>query len=102
MKKEGGEGKRWDWLPSQMPKVTQLMASQRQALGADWVAECWRHGVQGLQPGWFYAREGALTVGTPWESTRELERECEARAGTYAAVVFVMLKPKENTPHGTN
>lgn len=56
----------WSWLPDQMPGVAKLMATQRAKHGAEHLAECWRRGVLQLEPGWFYAREGALAVGTPW------------------------------------
>ena len=59
---------RFDWLPEQMPGVAKLMAAQRAKHGAEHVAECWRRGVMQLEPGWFYAREGALAVGTPWSA----------------------------------
>ena len=56
----------WKWLPAQMPTVAKLLADKRKELGAEWVNTCWKHGVlQGL-PGWFFAAEGSLAVGTPW------------------------------------
>lgn len=58
---------RWAWLPAQMPGVAKLMAEKRAKLGAAHVGECWRRGVIERQPGWFFAREGALAVGTPWD-----------------------------------
>ena len=58
---------RWAWLPAAMPGVARQMAEKRVKLGAAHVAECWRRGVIERQPGWFFAREGALAVGTPWD-----------------------------------
>jgi len=55
---------RFSWLPAAMPGVTRLMAAKRAQYGAAHVAECWRRGMAG-EPGWFFAREGALAVGTP-------------------------------------
>lgn len=55
------------WLPDQMPKVAERMKEYRVRYGAEWVNTCWQRGVQKLEPGWFYAREGALSVGVPWE-----------------------------------
>ena len=60
------QGKNWKWLPAQMPGVARLMAEKRKQFGAEHVQLCWRRGVVELQPGWFFAREGALAVGTPW------------------------------------
>lgn len=63
MDKTKEQGK-WSWLPSQMPGVARQLADKRRELGADWVNQCWRKGVVEQQPGWFFASEGALMVGT--------------------------------------
>jgi len=56
----------WSWLPQQMPGVAKLIAEKRRKLGDAHINECWKRGVvQGL-PGCFFAREGSLSVGTPW------------------------------------
>jgi hypothetical protein len=57
---------RWDWVPLAMPGVTKLMADKKREMGADWVATCWANGMKG-EPGWFFAKEGPLMVGTPWD-----------------------------------
>jgi hypothetical protein len=57
---------RWAWLPAAMPGVARLMAEKRAKLGPAHVAECWQRGVIKQEPGWFFAREGSLAVGTPW------------------------------------
>lgn len=62
---QGGEP-RWSWLPAHMPGVARLMLEKRRALGNEHVNECWRRGVVHGEPGWFFAREGPLAVGTPW------------------------------------
>jgi len=64
MDKEKG-GKRWGWLPAEMPGIAAQVAEKRRKWGAAHVNECWRRGVELKQPGWFFAREGALAVGTP-------------------------------------
>lgn len=56
----------WSWLPAAMPGVAALMRDRRREQGAPHVAACWRRGVVEREPGWFFAREGALAVGTPW------------------------------------
>lgn len=58
---------RWAWLPAAMPGVTRLMAEKRAELGDAHVTECWKRGVLQMEPGWFFAREGALAVGMPWD-----------------------------------
>lgn len=64
---KGKTGGKWSWLPAAMPGVARLLAEKRRLLGDAHVAECWRRGVVELEPSWFFAREGALAVGTPWE-----------------------------------
>lgn len=57
----------WSWLPSMMPGVAQLMAARRKEFGDAHVNECWKRGVVLKEPGWFFAREGTLAVGVPWD-----------------------------------
>jgi len=63
---KNGIQNRWGWLPEMMPGVQRLLQDKRREVGAAHVGECWRRGVIERQPGWFYAREGAIAVGTPW------------------------------------
>jgi hypothetical protein len=66
--KEGQAGAtRWGWLPAAMPGVARLIKEKRRELGEAHVSLCWQRGVVEKQPGWFFAREGALAVGTPWD-----------------------------------
>ena len=58
---------KWAALLELMPQVRRLVAEKRQAHGAAHVAMCWKRGVVDLEPGWFFAREGAVAVGTPWD-----------------------------------
>jgi len=60
--------KRFDWLPVEMPVVTRLVREKRALFGNDHVNECWKRGVLMREPGWFFAREGSLAVGTPWDT----------------------------------
>jgi hypothetical protein len=63
----GAAGAKWGWLPAAMPGVARLIQEKRKLLGVAHVSECWQRGVVEKQPGWFFAREGALAVGTPWD-----------------------------------
>lgn len=65
MDKKGSAAENWAWLPARMPGVARLMADKRRELGNAHVNACWRRGVVDMQPGWFFAREGALWVGVP-------------------------------------
>lgn len=62
----------WSWLPARMPGVTRLMKDKRRAVGDAHVNECWKRGVVLCEPGWFFAREGALAVGTPWPAIADV------------------------------
>jgi hypothetical protein len=101
MDKEKGKAEkaRWDWLPARMPGVVKLMADQRAEVGAAWVNECWRRGVLEGQPGWFWASEGALSVGTLWEDPAIVAFSALRLTPTQALVV---LRPKEEGVNGSN
>jgi len=59
--------KRFAWVREAMPGVAKLIAEKRAQWGDEHVNECWRRGVVEKQPGWFFAREGAVALGTPWD-----------------------------------
>jgi len=66
-KEEVGK-RRFDWLPVEMPAVARLVRERRALYGDAHVNECWKRGVLERTPGWFFAREGALAIGTPWDT----------------------------------
>jgi hypothetical protein len=79
--------KDWSWLPAQMPGVAKLMAEKRAKFGNEHVNECWKRGVLMREPGWFFAAEGALMVGTPWPHDLVMSKEWP-RLGTQALVMM--------------
>lgn len=83
--------KRWDWLPAQMPGVARLMAEKRKAYGNEHVAECWKRSIAG-EPGWFFAREGPLTIGTPWADDPVMANFAAASVTATQALV-IMREP---------
>jgi len=86
-KREQGKESRWDWLPTAMPGVARLMAEKRAKLGSAHVAECWRRGMAG-EPGWFFAREGAIAIGTPWNDPEMANFAAQQITRTQAMVVM--------------
>lgn len=66
----GKSSNRWSWLPAQMPGVARLLREKRSLYGDAHVNECWKRGVIDREPGWFFAMEGALAVGTPDDDQR--------------------------------
>jgi hypothetical protein len=79
----------WSWLPQRMPGVARLIAEKRKQLGAEWVNTCWRRGVVEREPGWFYAAEGALAVGTPWPDDQVIADLLAARITATQALLVI-------------
>lgn len=87
-----GKGKRdWSWLPAQMPGVARQLADKRAELGEAWVNECWKRGVVKGEPGWFFAAEGPLMVGTLGDEPQMLD---VVRLGQQGGRSMVMLRNK--------
>ena len=86
--------KDWSWLPDFMPGVSRQIADKRKAFGADWVNECWKRSMAG-EPGWLFAREGSLAVGTPFDDP-ELANFAALQV-TSTQALLVMRKPPEET-----
>lgn len=87
-----------------MPRVAALVESHRRTMGVAHVTECQRRGMAG-EPGWFYARQGCITVGAPWHDVWEIEAKLAA-AGGYTDAVVVLLRPagvaERAAGHGAN
>lgn len=64
---KGSNPNRWAPLLQLMPGVKQLVAEKRREHGAAHVNKCWERGVLKRERGWFFALEGALAVGTPFD-----------------------------------
>lgn len=80
--------KDWKWLPQQMPQVARLMAEKRRELGAAHVNACWKRGVVERQRGWFYAVEGALAVGVPFDEPAFMPQVLPAYTGSQAVLIL--------------
>lgn len=93
MDKKGGCAARgkFDWLPETMPGVARLVAEKRRLFGVEHVRRCWGRGMAG-EPGWFFAREGAIAIGTPWEGDAVMANFAAAQVTSTQALV-VMREP---------
>jgi len=78
-----------------MPGVAALVQAKRRELGDAYVVECQKRGMRG-EPGWFYAAEGPVAVGTPWPEALDLV--CARITPTQA---LLLLRPLEAV-NGTN
>lgn len=83
----------WSWLPAVMPGVQRLMADKRKAVGDAHVKECWRRGVVLREPDWFYAREGAVAVGTPFTEPEFTERALPVYTSGQALLILRDREP---------
>ncbi|MCL4695493.1 MAG: hypothetical protein KJ023_00300 [Burkholderiaceae bacterium] len=97
-KSKEGSGSKWAWLPAFMPGVARLMAEKRRELGAEHVARCWEQGVVQQEPGWFYAREGAIAVGVPPLDDKGVARDEVPRYTR--GQVLLWLRQAEGAGHG--
>jgi hypothetical protein len=52
-------------IATAMPQVAAMVKAKREQWGDAHVTRCIQQGLAGV-PGWFFAREGAVMVGTPW------------------------------------
>lgn len=88
---------RWGWLPDMMPGVAKRLAELRVQHGAAHVQVCWQRGVVERQPGWFFAREGAIAIGTP-PTDPELLALCGWQVSPTQALV--VLATPQGASHG--
>lgn len=57
---------RYAWMRDAMPGVARLIAEKRAQYGDAHVTECIVRSLGG-ETGYFFAREGPVAVGTPWD-----------------------------------
>lgn len=87
--------KDWRFMEEHMPGVVQMIRDRRAEFGAEHVNLCWRRGVLECQPGWFYAREGSVSIGMPFMGSEietmmaELGEKLDIQRGP-----MLMLAPK--------
>ena len=72
----------WAFMVERMPRTVARIKEARQRGDGSHVDLCWRRGVQGLEPGWFWAYEAGVSVGVPSADmlaepvVQQLLREC--------------------------
>lgn len=80
--------KRWEWLPAAIPGVARLMREKRAAYGDAHVNECWQRSMAG-EPGWLFAREGGVSIGTPWVGDPEMTDFAALQVTRTQALLFI-------------
>lgn len=96
---KGSNNNRWSWLPSMMPGVSKLMAEKRAQYGAEHVKQCWHRSVVLGEPGWLYAREGPISIGTPFEGDPALS---EAALPNYTRTQAILIMRNPEHGHGAH
>lgn len=81
-----------------MPKVAELVAQQRRRRGDAFIVECQRRGMGG-EPGWFYAWEAGVCVGTPWPAAMAIVDQVDPRHA-HAQKAVVVFREQEGDGHG--
>jgi hypothetical protein len=84
------------WMRGAMPGVAQRIAELRQQWGDEHVTHCMRQGLTGV-PGWFFAREGVIAVGTPWDDDPVMANFAALQISA-TQVLVCMRRPAAATP----
>ena len=90
IQKSADDKSRFGWLPRMMPGVAKLVRERRVKHGERHVDECFRRGVVNGEPGWFFAREGTVSIGV-----LEVGRTMPEFEGLHLAATQAMLVMRE-------
>jgi hypothetical protein len=85
----------WAWVSSVMPNIAVMVKEKRILYGDAHVDECWRRGVVLGEPGWFFAREGAVAIGTPDQLCDGMHL-ISRQIGFPQAPLLMMMESKEH------
>jgi hypothetical protein len=77
-----------------MPGTARLIAVYRRQLGDAFVTECIKRGLAG-EPGWFFAREGTLALGTPFPTDDATLTNFAAAWVTTTQALVMLRNPSE-------
>lgn len=78
---------RFAWMRDAMPGVARQVAEKRRKWGDEHVTRCILRSFGG-EPGWFFAREGHIAVGTPWDEPELVNFAALTVTATQALVVM--------------
>lgn len=81
-----------------MPRVGALIADKRREVGDEHVTACQRKGMAG-EPGWFYAWEGGVALGTPWPAALDALQTGDP-GNEFPNKALVVFRPKGAADHG--
>lgn len=72
--------KSWAFMTEHMPRVVAMLKQHRERGEGAHLDECWKHGVVDGEPGWFFAAEGGVHVGTLWPEAMQTVIDLRAQA----------------------
>lgn len=87
-----------DLVRRAMPKVGALIDAERKRLGDEHVVACQRRGMAG-EPGWFYAWESGVALGTPWPEAMTTLQAADP-GNEFPGKALVVFRPKEGAARG--
>lgn len=61
------KGRGYDWVRAAMPLLPARISELRAQHGDAHINECWRRGVVRGERGWFFARQGSVALGAPFD-----------------------------------
>jgi hypothetical protein len=85
-------------MAQHMPQCTAELREIREAGEGAHLDECWRRGVLGGEPGWFFAREGPISLGTPFDAPPPGSVRGEIERASYAPQGQILMLAA--FPHG--
>ena len=93
----------WGWMAQFMPRVVAMLGEYRAKGHGAHIDECWRQGVRLQQPGWFYARENGVSVGTPFSQAETSDVLRKFSTWEFAKdQAMLLIKEIEGKPNGAN
>ncbi|XVJ69870.1 MAG: hypothetical protein HEQ39_09605 [Rhizobacter sp.] len=90
----------WVFMKEHMPRVVSMLQERRTKGEGAHIDECWKRGVIAQEPGWFYAREAGVSVGTPFDGTEaeQIVRMAASLPGA-AGQALLLLKGDGGNAH---
>jgi hypothetical protein len=89
---DAGKGAQGPGPRDVMPTVAKLVDAKRVEYGAAHVRECITRGMRG-EPGWFYAFEGGMVQGTPFDADQVVMDALRMSVVMGSRYAFVMRPP---------
>jgi hypothetical protein len=84
----------WAFMADHMPGVVARIKEARSKGEGGHIDTCWRRGVLDLEPGWFWAYEGGVSVGVPGPEMLA-DKNVQELLKHYPGLSILMLRDKD-------